>query len=89
MSPVYFLKHTIFPEVGQGAISYTLSYTCPEVFQLGQARARKVKESVIGQVTGSPIQVSRNGSLGQKQCTRKPKNTVRGRGHIAMGPRKV
>ena len=33
MSPVNFLKHTIFPEVGQGAISYTLSYTRPVVFQ--------------------------------------------------------
>ena len=40
MSPVYFLKRTIFPEVGQDAISCTLSYTCP------RTGAQKVKESV-------------------------------------------
>ena len=43
MSPVFFLKHTTFPEVGQGAISYTISYTRPEVFRTG---AQKVKEIV-------------------------------------------
>ena len=43
MSPVCFLKHTIFPEVGQGTISYTLFYTCPEVFQ---GRCTESKESV-------------------------------------------
>ena len=43
MSPVNFLKYTI---VGQGAISYTLSYTCAEVFQDSCRCTRKVKVSV-------------------------------------------
>ena len=46
MSPVYFLKHTIFPEVGYRAQFPIHFPTHVRVLKFSRTGARKVKESV-------------------------------------------